>query len=160
MLTPWANHIALLAFGLTIGVLVRVMMLLLPASWEEAGHRRRRLGEGHFEAARSRAEEQNAIMAAEIAKSPALRLLTRVVPTLIAVLIATIVLSPVELEWTWLLGSLLAGGVLAELAARLTRAGRLGVHWTRGARPIRLLWGDGSAGTTDAEARSRPETGS
>jgi hypothetical protein len=146
MLTSWANHAALLAFGVGIGMLGRVVGLLLPASYAAAMQRERRPGEGRIEAVRHRVDEQNAILAEARTHSAALRQLNWIVPTLVAVLVATIALSPVELEWLWLLGGFAAGAILAELAVRLSRAGRLGIRWTDGLRPIRLTRGSAADG--------------
>jgi hypothetical protein len=139
MLTSWANHAALVAFGLSIGVLGRVLTLLMPASAEEALRRERRPEEGRLEAWQHRVDEQNVILAEARAASAPLRYVNWIVLLLTVVLIVMVAASPVRLEWWWLLGSILAGGLVAELASRLTRAGRLSVAWQEGARPFRLF---------------------
>lgn len=139
MLTAWANHAALVAFGLSIGVLGRVLTLLTPASAEEALHRKRRPNEGRLEAWQHRVDEQNVLLAEARAASASLRYVNWIVLLLVVVLTVMIAVSPVRLEWWWLLGSLAAGGIVAEIASRLTRAGRLSVTWQEGVRPFRLL---------------------
>jgi hypothetical protein len=118
------------------------MTLLLPATYEAVAHRDRRPGEGYFKAVRNRSEEQNVIMIEAQRHSPTLRYVSWTVVALIPVLILTIALSPVELEWSWLIASLFAGGLIVELVYRLARAGRFTGHWERIlARHFRLLGG-------------------
>lgn len=154
MLTSWANHIALAASGFTIGVLARVQLLLTPASVDAALDRDRRPGEGFFESWGNRTDEQNKLLAEARRRSPALRYVSFAVLGLIAVLVAMIALSPVELEWWWLLGSLFAGGLFAELVSRLARNGRVSVVGWQGASGggVRRL-----AGMVAAHEPERPD---
>lgn len=124
MLTPWANHAAIVAFGIIIGALGYVQTLLTPASYRAAQARRRETGEGYVEHMRHVTDEANAILAAERARSKAFRNVSYAVPAVVVVLILMIVLSPVEMEWWWLIGSLFVGGFSAAGVARLARSGR------------------------------------
>jgi hypothetical protein len=127
MLTSWANHAAIVAFGLSVGVLVRVQVLLTPAAFEAALHRPSGPDEHGLESLEKRTREQSDIMAEARKRSPALRRVGNAVLAVIAVLILTIVLSPVEMEWLWLIGSVGAGALAAEVLVRLARAGRVNV---------------------------------
>ncbi len=126
MLTPWANHAALVAFGLTIGALGYVQQLLTPV-WVSAGmHDRgkRKPGESYYKSLRRENDEQTERLAEARRRSPAFRWVSNAVLALIAVLILMIVFSSVEVEWWWLIGSVVAGGLLAAGSARLARSGR------------------------------------
>ena len=76
-----------------------------------AMNRDRRPGEGYFDSVRNKVDEQNELpqRGAEAPAGAAIHL--QVVLSLIAVLILMIALSPVELGWWWLIGSLFTGGL-------------------------------------------------
>ena len=68
----WANNLALVAFGLTIGVLTHVQQMLHLAV-RAAMNRDRRPGEGYFDSVRNKVDEQNELLNEARRRSPALR---------------------------------------------------------------------------------------
>jgi hypothetical protein len=129
VLADWANTVVLVALGLGIGTAATLTQLLAPPALEEI-IRSREPGEGLFHASRRRADEQAEIMTTG---PRGFRLAARAQLALVAVLVLSVWLSPVELDWPTLLLGVGAGVLFTWLAFRLARSGKL-----RADRPSRL----------------------
>jgi peptidoglycan/LPS O-acetylase OafA/YrhL len=122
MLESWANTIVIGALGLGIGGVTVLSGQLLPDAYEEATHSWKK-GEKLIAGVRRRQEEQDMIMRSPEAR-PA-RWAIGACYALVAVLVLSVWLSPVNLGWWTLLISVVAGGALVALAFRLARAHKL-----------------------------------
>jgi hypothetical protein len=100
----------------------------MPEAYEDV-LRSRREGEGFLEGARRRSEEQ-AVMTATPELRP-YRFAAGALYALIAVLVLTVALSPVDLGWWTLLISVAGGWIFVELAFWLAKAGKLDVRGPR-----------------------------
>jgi hypothetical protein len=122
MLAPWANTIAVCALGLGLGAVMTLAGLFIPNVFEETMQKRRE-DEGIFRGGAIKREELRYLMRDPEAR--AWRIATASQLGLVVVLIGTIWLSPVELGWWELLGSMVISSALVQSAFRRARAGKL-----------------------------------
>jgi hypothetical protein len=125
MLEPWANTTVIAAIGVGLGGVCALIHHVMPKAYEDV-LRSRREGEGFLEGTRRRSEEQ-AVMTATPELRP-FRFAAGALYALVAVLVLTVILSPVDLGWWTLLISVVAGWMFVELAFGLAKAGKLEVR--------------------------------
>lgn len=123
-LASWANTIVICALGLGLGATLFLTQRFTPSAFLAMAESKRER-EGSFRGAAIGREELSYLRRDRDAHP--WRIATMAWLGLIAVLVLTLWLSPIQLGWWTLLLSVIAGTVLMEFVFRLARGGRLRV---------------------------------
>lgn len=121
MMTEIASIIVNVAFGTCFGALVGLQMIIGPRMQRPSGPAPRRTGQSFAAYLKEQALNKADEARREVDLSPAMKLMAASLYGLLAVMVGTLWLSPVEMRWWWFTGAIFAVALATMLINRTAR---------------------------------------